>query len=499
MVFSLLKGFLTNFTTRERLWPWPQLLFMDFCKMKKPVSLIFLFIVFFSPTTWATITIVGFEEKTFSYGEGRLLNNNGNNVNFHTIYGGYSGACSTFSNDSVCNSCQWSDSVFPCNRRRIHDDLVFSLRFRTTDTGPILITTDSDDNQITLENVLGPAGDIPGNSEVSIGIRWSEICRKIFGGTGCSEDQDLKTATFSIRIGIDSNRDGKFHSSASGEYSTDVRLAALSINHGAENCRNNESEKCGGEISLCYDVSDSVIGACNFSVYPGDGKVYVDNIRGSCDFPSVGESRAQALRVFYSEQFRFDPNEFADLSFSENHLNDCSRGTKAITTIQNKVEGLMNDKKYFFRIGVVDKARNVGFVTEYSDERDCFHGGEEGPCHSTTPMEVVGLTEKESDCFITTATYGSFLHPKVKTFRKFRNRFLKTNSLGRFIIRTYYRYSPLLADWISRHPRSRIFWKILLWPLWLFAKICLDWFFHFLGVFLFFTFLFGTKKKLVKL
>ena len=445
--------------------------------------MVFLLIVFLVSTARATITIVSFEGNTFSSGEGRLLNSNNNNVEFHTIYGGYSGTCINSTKDSVCNSCEGGgNGVFPCNHRRIHDDLIFSLRFRTTDTGPILITTDSDDNQVILENVFGPAGDIPGNSEVRIGIRWGEICQKIFGGTSCDEDQELKKESFSIRIGIDSNRDGKFHSSSTLEYSTNVRLAVLKIDHG-EN------------VSFCHsDTMGSIIGVCNFSIYPGDEKVYVDDIRGGCDFPSKENNQVRAVRVFYMDGSQFNSNNFVDLPLGENE-GTCSENTKVVKTTKNEVGGLTNGKEYFFRIGLVDKAGNVGFmIQDSSDENFCFHKGRQGRCHSAIPAKVKGLTEDERDCFITTATYGSSLSPKVKTFRKFRNRFLKTNILGRLIIKTYYRYSPFLANWINDHPKSRVFWKIFLWPFWLFAKICLDWFFYFLN---FLLLLIVVRKKIL--
>ncbi len=451
----------------------------------------FLFIIFLNSTAQAAITITGFENESFSWGEGNLLNNN-NNTNTHVIYGGYSGTCKTPTNTSVCNSCDGES--LPCNRRRIHNSLIFSLSFQTTDTGPILITTDSDDNQVSLENVLGPSGDIPANSIVRIGIHWQQICQQMFGGTnGCGEEEDLKTGVYSIRIGIDSNRDGKFNSDNTGEYTTEVRLAVLSINDKRENS--------DGTIPLCFHNSgpDAIISACNFSIYPGDEKVFVDDIRGICSFPIVGKTQVQAIRVFYREASKGLLNngtvDFADLPIEEAD-SACNNNTKIITTTKNEVDGLTNGQEYLFYIGIVDKAKNVGFVTAYSNPDNCFQSSDRTQCHAALTTGVGGWTEHKFDCFITTATYGTFLHSKVKTFLRFRNRFLKPNRWGRFIIKTYYRYSPPLAKWISEHPESRLLWKILLWPLWLFAKICLDWFFPAFSIFLLFLFLVVRKKRL---
>ncbi|RPH51738.1 MAG: choice-of-anchor D domain-containing protein [Desulfobacteraceae bacterium] len=54
-------------------------------------------------------------------------------------------------------------------------------------------------------------------------------------------------------------------------------------------------------------------------------------------------------------------------------------------------------------------------------------------------------------CFIATAAYGSSLDPHIKVLRKFRDRYLLTNSLGRVFVSGYYRYSPPVAAFIEKH------------------------------------------------
>jgi hypothetical protein len=59
----------------------------------------------------------------------------------------------------------------------------------------------------------------------------------------------------------------------------------------------------------------------------------------------------------------------------------------------------------------------------------------------------------DDECAIARAAHahGSGMIDEVRRLRQFRDRYLLTSSLGRKFVDTYYRYSPILADYISKH------------------------------------------------
>jgi hypothetical protein len=67
-------------------------------------------------------------------------------------------------------------------------------------------------------------------------------------------------------------------------------------------------------------------------------------------------------------------------------------------------------------------------------------------------------------CFIATAAYGSYLHPKVAELRAFRDRYLLTNAPGRLFVALYYRLSPPVAHVIAEHAWMRAVVRVALTP-----------------------------------
>jgi len=66
-------------------------------------------------------------------------------------------------------------------------------------------------------------------------------------------------------------------------------------------------------------------------------------------------------------------------------------------------------------------------------------------------------------CFVATAAFGSEIESHVRVLRDFRDRYLMSNGPGRTFISLYYRATPPVADFITRHEtlRAAVRWSLL--------------------------------------
>ncbi len=62
-----------------------------------------------------------------------------------------------------------------------------------------------------------------------------------------------------------------------------------------------------------------------------------------------------------------------------------------------------------------------------------------------------GVYKKFSPCFIATAVYGNYYAPEVIALRRFRDETLEPSAPGRLFVALYYRFSPPVAAFLSRH------------------------------------------------
>jgi hypothetical protein len=140
---------------------------------------------------------------------------------------------------------------------------------------------------------------------------------------------------------------------------------------------------------------------------------------------------------------------------------------------------------YCYRIYKTTRAGQYRFVNDDPDNNDLVWEGTENTATITADeacffvVTTVDIAGNESDpsnevayepssssgCFVATAAFGSPMEPYVKVLREFRDRFLLNNTAGKSFVRLYYRYSPPLADFITRHENFQAIARWALLPL----------------------------------
>jgi hypothetical protein len=145
-------------------------------------------------------------------------------------------------------------------------------------------------------------------------------------------------------------------------------------------------------------------------------------------------------------------------------LNTVSTST---TTYLDAQVGPKKSYTYLVKAVNIDDASNLASsapvtVTTSADANP--NTGVPQPFGEGTPEGAPIEHKASGGCFIATAAYGTSMEAHVVSLRAFRDHVLLGSAPGRWLVATYYRLSPPIADWISTRPWARCAVRLMLGP-----------------------------------
>ncbi len=203
------------------------------------------------------------------------------------ILGGVGGTdCSAdVTSSETCDSCQ-ADTLAVCNTTRVYSSLQLRIEFvddKSSGRTRVVETVDSQaidlvDSESTDDQTVSA-----GNTHVAV-MTWSTLCSEF------TEDSTCATS-FSKTIRIGASENGSDFSGTT----QDVTIKLV-----------NPTE-AGNTVTDCDSATR---GLCNFTAYPGDEKIYLEDLESKGNFPSDSNAQFKYFRVIFST-----------VSFDESELN----------------------------------------------------------------------------------------------------------------------------------------------------------------------------------
>lgn len=388
--------------------------------------------------------------------DGSAVTSKGNIKVFAGIAGDLTkGNCPTVTT-TTCNSCGGEN--LPCNANRINPESYLRFEFQTdsatafTDNFALFLTYGTNE-KIQPENA---SSTLAINTTLYIEVKWSTVCAAL-GSPNCATPLDsVKT----LQVGI-----AKSQGDSNLEESFPIDLYIV----GSNSADYQYTTKCPPGV----DPADSNAGYCWFEVERGDEKVYITQEAHIMTFNKApGGVDYKFLRIFYAEGPQVcstdadvdaavtSASPYKDLTFTSQSDNS---DDKTFVLDDPTITGLKNDSRYYFRFANVDEAGNVFYFSGGTSAGTASKQILTCDLHSKIPAEVVGLLDGK-ECFIATAAYGSSMAPQLNILREFRDRFLKTNMIGRWFVTKYYTYSPKWAQKIKKRQAARAVVRATLSP-----------------------------------
>ncbi len=398
------------------------------------------------PSAEATITIqniTGASNQRF-----RTTQDDPTTVVTPTIYGGTGGSTGSCpSPNELCDTC--ADLTPPtyavCNERRIQPGLDLRIEFSSDsipagETGfAALLRPGADNTEIRVENVNISSGQI-----ATLTVPWSRICEIL-----PEESQRDANCSFSF------NRRARLGFLKPGDSSSFID--SVEINFIVHSPSEAFAATCPGDGSS---------GICDFAVFPGDEKVFITDLRRGSLFPNAPGARISHLRILFSD------SDFNMAVGSSTRIAVLDGDREGQNFLANKsIDGFVNGTRYYFRVATEDIAGNIfNFTPTALITATCPDPSDPSCPYAATPDEVFGLLTDDLNCFVSTAAFGSALHPKVQDFRLFRDQVLLHLPWGHQLVESYYRQGPYAARWLHKNSQWKPLIRALLWPLWLGSK-----------------------------
>ena len=366
-----------------------------------------------------------------------------------TVYGGIAGINQpiTGDNSSPVDTCAKATTLTACNQSSVYAGLPFTVSFQVTkDVSNVHAKMFIDngatyDTLVDLPNQTATAND----TTITLTTDWAHICSSSGLGANCAASS-TQFLSKSIKVGVDSDASNDVEDAERKTISLKIHIIA-------------EGDSSNNLLNYC-SVSAAGSGMCNIAFAPGDKKAFIDSAIYAGNDATSGAVDWESIAIFPVQTVSGTTEQINTLAnFKPSQASPIFKPfTAADGTIPDSAVssgGIENDKKYCFIYGTKNLAQNVyKFVLN----------PEAAATACVTPSDVVGLLEDKS-CFISTAAFGSDMAPEVKTFRAFRNKFLLTNPIGKIFVRTYYKLSPPLADFIAHHETLRTLTRGMLYPI----------------------------------
>lgn len=345
-----------------------------------------------------------------------------------------------------CNSCQGNvtgSKLAACNTQSVYPGLKIKISLSTTVT-PIPNVSDARVYVGTSTGNVTTATITMNGSTLNVEFPWSDLCAKAAptGGAAC-------TASFSTSLSIGFITSGNTSGELSEKYDMQVVYsyidAANSNTATYQLCKDGEAAPTPPDASFPY-------GVCYMEAKRGDGKIYIDPTRYAASYPTFKSPVTYGgIRVFYAPT-----TDYTSITNASPSVDFDLVGTTAELG-ENRIQDLENGTQYCVILANKDITGNIFYFTPTNlstvdEKKQC-----------AIPDKVIGLLD-DKNCFIATAAFGSEMAPKVKILRAFRDKFLLPYSWGQSFVRTYYKISPPIANYIAEHESLRTATRAALWP-----------------------------------